>query len=51
VRGEKPAPDAFLNRGFAFQAPVWAQSGLRQTVLTKARGGPLPGDRRATGSI
>jgi hypothetical protein len=28
-------PDAFLNRGYAFQAPIWNSSGIQEVLLTK----------------
>ena len=34
-RDNRTPADAFLNRGFAFQAPAWQRCQLRQVLLTK----------------
>ena len=33
--GPNLPPDAFLNRGYAFQSPVWNRSNITEVVLTK----------------
>lgn len=33
--GSNLPPDAFLNRGYAFQSPVWNRSNITEVILTK----------------
>jgi len=35
MRGEKPPPGTFLNRGLAFQCPAWARSNMKHVLLTQ----------------